>query len=137
MRHKSLYLGCGLLLAALLLSGFTDLQGHQAGGKTIKMKLLLPTGEDRFQVGTKVLVDGKEVEGKGEERTLTVTTPQDKDYVTVTAIWETMSTVQMPPNLRPPPPAVVSRRRDERPRVIFSAGRMPVTAVARSASPIP
>ena len=57
--------------------------------------------------------------------------------VTVTAICATISTVQTPPNFRPPPPAVVSRRRDETPRVILIAGRMPVTGVATIARPTP
>jgi SAM-dependent methyltransferase len=65
------------------------LQGGQAGGKTLKLKLLLPLGEDDFYVATKVLVDGKEVKGRGEERNITVVTAKDKDYVELKAIWET------------------------------------------------
>ena len=88
MRHKIIFLGCGLLLGALMLCGLDTVQSRQAAGKTIKVKLLLPQGEDRFQVATKVLVDGKEVEGSGEERSLTLTTAAGKDYLTITAIWE-------------------------------------------------
>jgi hypothetical protein len=57
--------------------------------------------------------------------------------MTVTAICVTMSTLQTPPNLGPPPPAVASRSREETAFVIFSAGRTPVTAVAKSARPMP
>jgi SAM-dependent methyltransferase len=89
MRHKTLFLSCGLL-AMMLLTGFTGLlQGQQTGSKTIKMKLLLPHNDGSFYVDTIVKVDGKEIPGEGEVRMLTVTTPKDKDYVVVKAIWET------------------------------------------------
>ncbi len=64
------------------------LQGQQTGGKTLKVKLLLPDDSD-FYVVNKVFVDGKEVEGKGDERTLTLTTAKDKDYVDIKVVWET------------------------------------------------
>jgi precorrin-6B methylase 2 len=89
MRHKTLFFACGLVAALVAASSVDQLQGQQAGGKTIKMKLLLPLGEADFYVKTKVFVDGKEYEGEGDERTLTVTTPKDKDYVVVKAVWET------------------------------------------------
>jgi precorrin-6B methylase 2 len=89
MRHKTLLLGFGFVVALLLAASGDLLHGQQTGGKTIKMKLLLPLGEADFYVPTKVFVDGKEHEGEGEERTLTVTTAKDKDYVLVKAIWET------------------------------------------------
>jgi len=88
MRHKTLFVGCALLLGALLVGSADLLHGEQAGGKTIKVKLLLPDPEGGFFEPLKVLVDGKEVPGEGVMRTITVTTPQDKDYVTITAIWE-------------------------------------------------
>jgi precorrin-6B methylase 2 len=89
MRHKTLFFACGLVAALVAASSVDQLHGQQAGGKTIKMKLLLPLGEADFYVKTKVFVDGKEYEGEGDERTLTVTTPKDKDYVVVKAVWET------------------------------------------------
>jgi SAM-dependent methyltransferase len=58
------------------------LHGQQAGGKAIKLKLLLP------QHDAKVTVDGKEMPGEGEQRMLAVTTAKDKDYVQITAYWE-------------------------------------------------
>jgi len=89
MRRITLYLGC-ILLLGLFLGGLVDLlQGQQAGGKTIKMKLLLPHNDGSFYVDTKVFVDGKEVPGDGEERLLTATTAKNKDYVLVKAVWET------------------------------------------------
>ena len=88
MRHKIMFLGWGLLLGALMFCNLDALQSRQAGGKTIKVKILLPVGGDNFQVPPKVLVDGKEVEGKGDERSFTVTTAAGKDFVNITAIWE-------------------------------------------------
>jgi precorrin-6B methylase 2 len=89
MRHKTLFLSSGLL-AVMLVTGFTGLlQGQQTGSKTIKLKLLLPHNDGSFYVDTIVKVDGKEIAGEGEVRMLTVTTPKDKDYVVVKAIWET------------------------------------------------
>jgi SAM-dependent methyltransferase len=82
MRRKHLLLGSVVLAGAVLLAGVDLLHGQAAGGKTFKMKLLLPQSE------TTVSVDGKEVKGEGEERTLTVTTAKDKDFVLVTAFWE-------------------------------------------------
>jgi precorrin-6B methylase 2 len=89
MRHKTLFFGCSFLAVMLVACSADHLQGQQAGGKTITMKLLLPLGESDFYVKTKVFVDGKEHEGEGEERTLTVTSAKDKDYVVVKAVWET------------------------------------------------
>jgi len=85
MQRKTPLIGIALLLGGfVLLSSSNLLQGHeQAGGKTIKVKLLLPVGEDVL-----IKVDGKEVDGNGDVRTLTVTTPKDKDYVVITAFWE-------------------------------------------------
>jgi precorrin-6B methylase 2 len=53
------------------------------------MKLLLPHNDGSFYVDTKVLIDGKEIPGEGEVRTVTATTAKDKDYVVVKAVWET------------------------------------------------
>jgi SAM-dependent methyltransferase len=80
MRRKSLILGGVLLLSAFLVAGVDTLQA--GGGKTIKLKLLLP------QDDATVTVDGKEVKGEGLERTLTVTTGKDKDFVQIVAYWE-------------------------------------------------
>jgi uncharacterized protein (TIGR03000 family) len=78
-------LGLSLLVGACwkpeAVSTSTSIES-EAGGKTITLKLLLP------QDDALVKVDGKEVEGKGSERKLTVTTAKDKDYVLVTAFWE-------------------------------------------------
>jgi uncharacterized protein (TIGR03000 family) len=83
MQHRRFCL-VGMVLAGLVLAGATASLTSAAagGGKTITMKLLLPQGD------TKVMVDGKEVKGSGEERKITVTTAKDKDYVLVTAFWE-------------------------------------------------
>jgi SAM-dependent methyltransferase len=82
MRHKTLYLGSGLLLA-LLAAGFVNLlHGQQTSGKKVQMKLLLP------QSDALVKVDGKEVPGEGETRMINATTVAGKDYVEVTAFWE-------------------------------------------------
>jgi SAM-dependent methyltransferase len=89
MRRQSLYLVAALLLGFGLAGGADLLHGQQTGAKTLKLKLLLPQPEEDFYVRTKVFVDGKEVEGMGEERTMTVTTPKDKDYVLIKAVWET------------------------------------------------
>jgi precorrin-6B methylase 2 len=89
MRRKTLFLACTVVLGILLATGSALVHGTQAGGKTIKMKLLLPEGEANFYEKTKVFVDGKEVKGEGEERTLTATTAKDKDYVMLKAVWET------------------------------------------------
>ncbi len=88
MRHKIMFVSCGLLLSALMLCGLSDVQSQQSGGKTVKVKLLLPVGSDGFYKPTKVLVDGKEVEGTGDERSFVLITPAGKDYVTITAIWD-------------------------------------------------
>src|SRR5262245_9874601 len=53
-----------------------------AGGKSIKLKLLLP------QDDAEVKVDGKEIPGNGTERKITVATAKDNDYVVITACWE-------------------------------------------------
>src|SRR5215831_15397228 len=82
MRHKTLLLGCYLFLAVFLAGSANLLHGQQAGGKAIKLKLLLP------QHDAKVTVDGKEVPGEGEQRMLAVNTAKDKDYVQITAYWE-------------------------------------------------
>jgi SAM-dependent methyltransferase len=85
MKHRFPLIGIAILLGGLaLLSTGNFLEGReQAGGKTVKMKLLLPVGEDVL-----IKIDGKEVEGNGDVRTLTATTGKDKDYVVVTAFWE-------------------------------------------------
>jgi precorrin-6B methylase 2 len=90
MRHKTRLLGSALLLAGLLIGGAGLIQGQQASGKTIKLKLLLPRPDAKltFYADTKVYVDGKEVDGQGYERMLTVTTPMDKDYVELKVYWE-------------------------------------------------
>jgi len=90
MRHRTPLLGSAWLLAALLVGGAGLLQGRQAGGKTVQLKLLLPRPDAnlRFYVDTKVYVDGKEVPGQGDERTLNVTTAKDKDHVQLTVYWE-------------------------------------------------
>jgi precorrin-6B methylase 2 len=88
MRYTSRLLGAALVTSALLISGVGLLQGQQAGGKTLKLKLLLPIPDGRFYVDTKVYVDGKEVTGEGTERVMTVTTAKDKDYVDLKIYWE-------------------------------------------------
>jgi uncharacterized protein (TIGR03000 family) len=80
MRRCATVLG-GLLALGLVLTG-GDLQGNVFDGKKIKLKLLLP------QYDAKVTVDGKDIAGEGEERSITVTTAEDKDYVKITAFWE-------------------------------------------------
>jgi SAM-dependent methyltransferase len=82
MRLKTLSLGSALLLGMLLVANADLLQGQQTGGKTIKLKLLLP------QHDALVTIDGKEVPGEGDERSLTVATAKDKNYVQITAFWE-------------------------------------------------
>jgi uncharacterized protein (TIGR03000 family) len=83
MQRKRLILA-SVLVAGLFLAGAAGslTSAAAAGGKTIKLKLLLP------QSDTKVTIDGKEVPGTGEERKITVTTAKDKDYVQITAFWE-------------------------------------------------
>jgi hypothetical protein len=82
MHRKTLDLSSALLLGIFLAGSVDMLHGQQAGGKTIKLKLLLP------QRDALVTVDGKEVKGEGEERSLTVTTGKDKEYVQLVAVWE-------------------------------------------------
>jgi SAM-dependent methyltransferase len=82
MRLKTLCLGSSLLLGMLLVASVDLLQGQQTGGKTIKLKLLLP------QQNALVTIDGKEVPGEGEERNLTVAAATNKNYVQITAFWE-------------------------------------------------
>jgi SAM-dependent methyltransferase len=83
MRMKNLSLGSALLLGLLLVASADLLQGQQQTGvKTVKLKLLLP------QQDALVTIDGKEVPGEGEERSLTVATAKDKDHVQITAFWE-------------------------------------------------
>jgi SAM-dependent methyltransferase len=81
MRRCAPILG-GLLALGLLVSYGSLLRGNVLGGQKIKVKLLLP------QYDAKVTVDGKDVPGEGEERSLTVTTPADKDFVKIMAYWE-------------------------------------------------
>ena len=50
----------------------------------------------------------------------------------MTAIWLTNTAVQMPPNLRLPPPAPAARSLAWSPRVTLSAGRMPAIAAPSS-----
>ena len=82
MRRKIAFLAFALLLGTVLLGGSELVQGVQAGGKTIQMKLLLP------QHDATVSVDGTEIKGEGEERMLTVKTAAGKDHVDVEAFWE-------------------------------------------------
>jgi len=82
MHLKKLLLGMAMLLCFLLAGSVELLHGQQAGGKTIKLKLLLP------QHDAVVSVDGKEEAGQGEERTLTVTTAKDKNHVQLSAVWQ-------------------------------------------------
>jgi SAM-dependent methyltransferase len=83
-KYKAPVIGMVMLVGGLLAINAT-LQGHQQGGATIKMKLLLPEGPYDNWKESKLTVDGKEVkaEGDGEVRTLTATTGKDKDYVVV------------------------------------------------------
>jgi SAM-dependent methyltransferase len=83
MQRKRLIVA-GALVAGFILAGAADAltSAAPAGGKTITIKLLLP------QSDTIVTVDGKKIDGTGEERKITVTTAKDKDYVLITAFWE-------------------------------------------------
>ena len=67
MRHKTMTARFRLLLAGLLIGSADLLQGQQASGKTIKVKLLLPRPDAKrpSYAATKVYVDGKEVDGQG------------------------------------------------------------------------
>ena len=87
MRYKTLFLGTAVLVGLLLAGGADLLHGQQVGAKKINVKLLLP--EDDDYVANKVEVDGKEVEGSGYERALTLTTAKDKDFVSIKVTWET------------------------------------------------
>jgi SAM-dependent methyltransferase len=51
-------------------------------GKPLSLKILLPHEE------TKVLVDGKRMDGSGTERTIETTTELDTDHFVITAIWQ-------------------------------------------------
>src|SRR2546430_2156091 len=84
MQRKRLILAGVLLAGLVLVAGSGALTGNAAldGGKTLKLKLVLP------QSDAKVTVDGKEIPGSGEVRSITVTTAKDKDYVQITAFWE-------------------------------------------------
>jgi len=84
MQRKQLLGVTAVLTAVALLGVATALYSSPllGGGKTMKLKLKLP------QHDATVTVDGKEVKGDGEERTITVTTAKDKDYVNIVAYWE-------------------------------------------------
>jgi tRNA A58 N-methylase Trm61 len=89
MRHRSLLLGV-LLLGASLVGGVQLLHGQAVGGKTVKLKLLLPPSPaGGFYVATKVFVNGTEIPGEGDERNVTATAPKGSDFVTVKAVWHT------------------------------------------------
>jgi tRNA A58 N-methylase Trm61 len=89
MRPKTRLLGYVLLVSAAMIGGSAHLIGAPQGGKTIKLKLILPPHEDLHdQKQVVITVDGKEVKGEGDERTITVTTAKDKDYVKVVAVFE-------------------------------------------------
>src|SRR5205823_155961 len=82
MRRKQLLGVTAVLTAAALIGGATALYSSPLGGKTMKLKLKLPESD------AVVKVDDKEVKGEGTERTITVTTAKDKDYVNIVAYWE-------------------------------------------------
>ena len=92
MRPTTRLLGLVLLIAAAMIGGQVYLVGAASpqGGKTIKLKLLLPPVVDLHDHKPVIVkVDGKEVKGEGDERSITVTTAKDKDHVKVTATFET------------------------------------------------
>jgi hypothetical protein len=83
-------LGSILLLGAAMIGGQAYLVGAPQGGKTIKLKLILPPIDELHDHKAVIVkVDGKEVKGEGDERSITATTAKDKDYVRVTATFET------------------------------------------------
>jgi SAM-dependent methyltransferase len=88
MRRKTRLLISAILLTSLVVVGTGLLQGQQAAGNTLQMKLLLPRSDSKFYVDTRVYVDGKEIAGQGYDRILTVNTAPGKDYVEVVAKWE-------------------------------------------------
>jgi predicted RNA methylase len=89
MRGKTRLLGQVLLVGAAMIGGSAYLVGAPQGGKTIKLKLILPPIEDLHeQKPVIVTIDGKEVKGEGNERSITATTAKDKDYVKVVAVFE-------------------------------------------------
>ncbi len=78
--RQRLFVAAALVVAALV-GGATSLYGRAVpDNKTFKLKLKLP------QSDALVTIDGKEVKGEGEERTLTV--DSDKDTINITAFWE-------------------------------------------------
>src|SRR5205807_482714 len=67
----------------VLVVGLAAVQGCKTPpGKPIALKVLVPHDD------AKVLVDGKLMDGKGGERTITTTTEAGQDHVVVTATWE-------------------------------------------------
>ena len=84
MRRKPLLALTALLAAAALIGGATALYSSPlGGGKTIKIKLLLPEGPWDNWKEPKLTIDGKEVKGEGEVRNITATTAKDKDFVKI------------------------------------------------------
>jgi precorrin-6B methylase 2 len=70
-------------LAVLIGIGLESIYCQQAGAtKTVTLKLLLP------QDDAEVKVDGKEIEGEGEERTIKSQVDAKKDTIVVSAFWE-------------------------------------------------
>jgi tRNA A58 N-methylase Trm61 len=88
MLRTTRFVGSFVLMVAVITSGACWLHGAAGGGKTFKMTLLLPPHENLYKPAV-VKVDGKEIDGEGDERTITATTAKDKDYVQVVVIIET------------------------------------------------
>jgi SAM-dependent methyltransferase len=87
MLRATRFVGSFLLMVAVITGGACWLQGAAGGGKTVKMKLLLPANENLYKSAI-IKVDGKEIAGDGDERTIMATTAKDKDYVQVVVIFE-------------------------------------------------
>jgi SAM-dependent methyltransferase len=87
MRRTPLLVGGVLVLTAVVFGSANLLLGAQGGGKTVKAKIILPPASE-LEKPAIVTVDGKEVAGEGDERTITATTAKDKDYVTIVVVFE-------------------------------------------------
>src|SRR5262245_22153570 len=80
--HRARLTLTALLLGAFLAAGGQWSLSQTKETKTLKLKLLLPQSDASVKVGTLA------VKGEGEERTIKVKVPADKDTVVVSVMWE-------------------------------------------------